>query len=82
MATKKTAKNVPALTKSRKNGNIRWYDLNKVLRETEDLKVLQHLLSDEQKTHNRGPWLLRIHQRYNQVRREQEQRALLQQTGA
>jgi hypothetical protein len=52
-------------------------DLGKALRETQDLKKIQKFLDEEKAGYNRGPWLLRIHQRYNRVRREQEQRALL-----
>ena len=61
---------------------ITWMELNKMLRETENLKAIAKLMDSEKTGRNRGPWLLRIHQRYNQVRREQEQRALLQQMGA
>ena len=63
---------------TKKDTTITWMDLNKVLRETEDLKSIQVLMNNEKRGRNRGPWLLRIHQRYNQVRREKEQRELLQ----
>ena len=73
MATKKATKKV-----TMKDTTITWMDLNRVLRETEDLKSIQVLMNNEKRNRNRGPWLLRIHQRYNQVRREKEQRELLQ----
>ena len=65
---------------SRKNnGSILWMDLQVVLSKTEDLKELKTLLDNERKGANRSSWVLRIHQRYNRVRRENEQRELLRQ---
>lgn len=57
---------------------ITWTLLNNALRDADDEKVVQRLLSDETKGKNRPAWKLRIHQRLNKLRRMREQKAIVQ----
>ena len=56
---------------------IRWTDLNNVLRGTEDEKLLRKMLAQERNGPNRGAWVIRIHSRLNRVRRIREQQELM-----
>lgn len=76
--TAKTTRSGKVLRPSERTGSIRWMDLNRVLRETEDEKLLHKLLDDERKGLNRPGWVIRIHQRLNRVRCLREQKELLQ----
>ena len=56
---------------------IKWMDLNKLLRSTEDEQPIRKLLDTERNGPNRPGWVLRIHQRLNNVRRLREQKELV-----
>lgn len=53
-----------------------WTELNKVLRDTTDEKILDDMLKKESKGDNRPLWKLRIHQRLAKLRRQRERREL------
>jgi hypothetical protein len=58
--------------------DITWMALNELLRNTNDERQLQKLLSNERNGKRRPTWMLRIYQRYNRVRYLREQKELLQ----
>lgn len=60
-----------------KRKELLWLELQEILRNTDNEKLLEKLIKEELAGKNRAQWKLRIHQRLSKLRREREANELL-----